>query len=70
MERASARRASLPDPVVITDEERRSAPDSVRVKQHFNAVLVQARSLGKSSAWLPLRTATAALRRLPAVAGA
>jgi hypothetical protein len=68
--RAVAKRAPLPERVIITDEERRSAPDSVRVKQHFNAVLAQARSLGKSSAWLPLRTATAALRRLPAVAGA
>jgi hypothetical protein len=63
-------RASLPDPATITEEERRFAPDTVRVKQHFNTVLAQARSLGKSSAWLPLRTATAALRRLPAVAGA
>jgi hypothetical protein len=63
---AAATRASLPDPVMITDEERRVAPDSVRVKQHFNAVLAQARSLGKSSAWLPLRTAWVALRRLSA----
>jgi hypothetical protein len=63
---AAGKRASLPDPVTITDEERRFAPDTVRVKQHFNAVLAQARSLGKSGSWLPLRNAWSALRRLPA----
>jgi hypothetical protein len=63
---AAGKRASLPDPVTITDEERRFAPDSVRVKQHFNAVLAQAHSLGKSRSWLPLRNAWSALRRLPA----
>jgi hypothetical protein len=52
--------------VTITDEERRFAPERVRVKQHFNAVLAQAHSLGKSGSWLPLRNAGSAIRRLPA----
>jgi hypothetical protein len=65
-DQAAGKRASLPDPVTITDEERRFAPERVRVKQHFNAVLAQARSLGKSGSWLPLRNAWSALRRLPA----